>query len=167
MARARASGGHEGPQFNHITDTNKRICERCGGTAFCILSSHADPNSNLDTTSASTFADYAITATGNHINGTVYGCLQCGQEQADFWITDTGAATGTAITLTDVDASGADGLEGCYLICHDGTDAKKYYTISSNTAASPTVCTVSVSTNDDEDGTYVLTNVKPTNTAAS
>jgi hypothetical protein len=164
MARARSSGGHEGTQFNHITDANKRVCERCGGTEFCILAAHADPNSSLDTTAASTFADYAITCTGGNINGTVYGCMQCGQEQADFWVIDVGASTGAAITMTNLDASVANGLAGCYVIVDDGTDAGKYYIIASNTAAAPTVITVTVATNNDEDGTMVITNKLPTNT---
>jgi hypothetical protein len=167
MARARWSGGHEGIASAVVTDLSKRVCQYCGGTRFMIKDDCDDINDSHHHSEASA---YYITATGGVISGRIYLCDQCGQENVEIMmILDTCAGVaGAAITMTNLDASTANGLAGCYVIPLGGTDARKKFTISSNTAAAPTVITLSVAPNADTNGEVCLvTSINTEYTAAS
>lgn len=167
MARARSSGGHEGVQGALVTDAAKRTCYYCGGTEFMIKNAADDIN---DVDARCNAATAYITATGSVITGRVYICAQCGREDADLlFIIDTCAGiAAAAVTMTNLDASVANGLAGYKLIPLGGTDVLKEFTISSNTAATPTVITVSVAPNADTNGELVLvTKIDTELTAAS
>lgn len=126
-----------------------------------------DPN---DIAQDTNFAGLLLTATGGHFIGEVALCGQCGHEQVPFWfIHDVGASDGTSWTMTNLDqATTANLMAGLYIICDVGTDAGKYFTIATNTAAAPTVITPTVAPNADCDGLLIITNRLPTGyTAAS
>ena len=156
----------EGAESTHVLDAAKKRCNYCGGTQF-MISTTLD---NFNDITGSDGADLSLTNAGaQDIQAEVLLCKQCGHEDTGLWyIIDVGAATAAAITMTNLVATVANGLAGCYAIPLAGTDVGKYYIISSNTAADPTVITVSVATNGDEDGYYIITNRLPVGlTAAS
>jgi hypothetical protein len=159
----------EGPVSTLVLDAAKFTCWRCNGTKFYISTTLDDFN---DISRDTAVTAYYVTITGGNIESEIYLCAHCGAENAgNFWIYDVIAgAAGAAFTMTNLDASVADGLAGCYLVYldNDGTDEGLYYTIASNTAAAPTVITTTVASNNDEVGGAFITRFKPIGmTAAS
>ena len=151
----------EGIQSALVKDATKIACSYCGGTSFMLSSTMDDPN---DVAGDTDFAALLITfASGTSCQGLVALCSECGHEQVPLWyMIDVGANTGAATTMTNlVQATTANLLAGLYLIPCVGTDIGKYFTITSNTAADPTVITTSVAPNDDSDGVYIITNILP------
>ena len=159
----------EGPVSTHVTDATKLQCPVCGGSKIYLSSLMDDGN---DITTDTRFAALYVTITGGNICGLVGLCVQCGKEWVPMWyILDiaTGAAA-AAVTMTNLDASVANGLTGAYAIYLDaaGTDTGLYYVVASNTAAPPTVITMTIATNNDEVGYWMITNILPLGlTAAS
>ena len=151
----------EGQESTHVLDAAKLTCPYCGGPEVMLSSLMADPNHIADTV----YEAHYITYTGNTCQGLVGLCAQCGHEWVPFWyILDAVTnATAAAITMTHLDASILNGLTGCYAIYLDaaGTDTGLYYTISTNTAAPPTVITLSIATNNNETGMWMITNILP------
>jgi hypothetical protein len=171
MARARSSGAHEGTQSTHVTDSNKIVCNRCGGVEFHVSSTLDEGD---DITEDTTHAALYLTNAGNYDTLALVGqCVQCGVEQVLWFLMFdiASAAAGAAVTMTDmVQTSAANLAAGLYAIYLDaaGTDTGLYYTVASNTKADPTVLTMTVATNNDEAGFWCITNLAPTGwTAAS
>ncbi len=158
----------EGIQSKLVKDTTKVGCWYCGSTSFMPSSLLDDGNDTPDTN----FAALSITITGGSIQGLIGICDNCGQENVIDWhINDiaTGAVA-AAVTMTNLDASVANGLAGFYAVYHDaaGTDTGLYYTIASNTAAPPTVITMTIATNSNEAGMWTIQKYLPLGlTAAS
>ena len=150
-----------GPISKHVIDSTKIVCPRCNGTQFQLSSLLDDPN---DIVKDLIFAAYDITITGGTIQGLVALC-HCGNEFVPLWyLFDEGACTGAAITMTNLDAGTANLLADLYMIPLEGTDfgTLKYHVIASHTAATPTVITLdTASTDDSEDGAWMLTNILP------
>jgi hypothetical protein len=124
-------------------------CDKCNGVKFSISSTFDNPND------VASFTSLGLTNAGNEdIQGTVLLCLQCGVQQiGHISIFDIVAgAAGAAFTMTNLVSTSANNLTGWYMVYLDaaGTDTGKYYTISTNTAADPTVITTSVASNNDE-----------------
>lgn len=160
MARARTSGGHEGLQTAHVKDTTKIVCDYCGGTQFHISNLMDDPNDIADDT---TFAALLLTIGGGSFQGLVASCKHCGHEKIPLWYCiDVAASNGTTLTMTNLDqATTANLMAGLYLIPCVGTDVGKYFIVSTNTAAAPTVITPTVAPNADCDGIWIITNILP------
>lgn len=170
MVRAKHTAT-EGPKSGagHVVDGAKVVCDFCGGTRFIISTTIDDPN---DITEDTTFAALLLTATGGVFCGLVAMCLGCGHEKVPWWwIMDVGTSNGTTITMTNLDqATTANLMAGLYM-CYCGSDANdagKYFIVSTNTAAAPTVITPTVAPHADSDGFYLITNLLPVGwTAAS
>jgi len=167
MARAKRAMG-EGTNSAHVTDLTKIRCQYCGSTWWQVSSVIDDPN---DITDDSDFANLLITAAGSNFLGLVGQC-HCGKEQVLWWmLEDQGTSNGTTITMTDlVQATTANLLAGLYMMYlgADANDQDKYFIISTNTAADPTVITPTVAPHADSDGTWIITNRLPVGyTAAS
>ena len=156
-----------GPATVHVPDSTKIVCPRCNGTLFQISSTMDDPN---DITKDLEFAALLLTIGGGHFHGLVAMCVHCGNEFVPLWyLFDVAASDGAALTMTNLDqATTADLMVGLYAIPMVGTDVGKYFTIATNTAATPTVITPSVAPNADGDGIWMITNILPLGlTAAS
>ena len=152
----------EGPVSDHVTDATKYQCPRCGSSRIQLRKTYLDPNL---ITEDETFADLLITfATGTSAQGIVALC-HCGKEWCPFWyVFDVGASDGTKIVMTNLDqATTANLLVDYYLVYLgvDATDKGKYFTIASNTAATPTHITPDGTINAATDGIFMLTNVLP------
>jgi len=150
----------EGPVSPLVADSTKFQCSNCNGSKFYISTTIDDP---ADVTQDTVFAALLLTyASGTSAQGVVCLCAQCGVQQVPFWaIYDVGASNGTTFTMTNlVQATTANLLAGKY-IAYLGTDANdkgKYFTISTNTAADPTVITPTVAPHADTDGMFMITN---------
>jgi len=160
MVHSRTSGGHEGHKSAHVTDATKVTCPYCGGTQFMLCTTMDDPN---DITGDTTFAALLLTIAGGSFQGFVALCKQCGHEHCPLWYcTDVAASNGTTLTMTNLDqATTANLMVGLYLIPCVGTDVGKYFIVSTNTAAAPTVITPTVAPNADGDGIWIITNILP------
>ena len=159
----------EGPVSTLVIDSAKHLCWRCNGAKFYYSKTIDDFN---DVPEDPNVAIWAVTITGGSIQAEVLLCVQCGAQNIGNWfITDQIAAAAAAVfDMTNLDASVANGLAGLYLVYLDdqGTDTGLYYTIASNTAAGPTIITVSIATNNDELGGCFITRFLPVGlTAAS
>jgi len=165
MARARASGGHEGTQSTLMTDANKCVCDRCGGTEFHI-NVELDANTDMDAR-ANCYAGLGTNVGGIAMNVLKTQCVQCGLDQgrAILIIDKIKTVAAKVLTMEHLDSSSADNLAGFYAIITDTaspTDPWKYMTIVSNTAAAPTLITVSETPNADVDEDYIcIMNFKP------
>ena len=150
----------EGIESDHVLDAAKIVCPYCGGVKMMLTTLMDDPN---DITEDTDFAALLITIGGGSIQGLVALCVQCGHEHVPYWrLQDTGANTGAATTMTNLDqATTANLLVGLYMIPMVGSDIGKYFIIASNTAAAPTIITTTVAPNDDSDGLWILTNILP------
>jgi len=150
----------EGIQSSHVKDSTKLSCPYCGGVEIMLSSLMDDPN---DITQDTIFAALGLTITGGSFQGFVGLCSQCGHEWVPlWWCFDTATFAGTtALTLTNLDASVANGLADLYLIVLVGTDIGKYVEIASNTIATPTVPTLKFAVNNDGDGICMITNIEP------
>lgn len=165
MARAKRAQG-EGPNSAHVTDLTKIRCQYCGSTWWEASSVIDDPN---DITDDAVFAALLLTATGGVFTGLVAKC-HCGREQVLWWmIADVATANAGALTMTNLDqATTANLMAGLYCYPLVGSDIGKYFVISTNTAAAPTVITPTVAPNNDSDGYWIITNLLPVGyTAAS
>jgi hypothetical protein len=158
MARAKRAQG-EGANSTHVTDLTKIRCQYCGSTWWQTSSVIDDPN---DITDDSTFAALLLTAAGGVFTGLVGQC-HCGREQVLWWmICDVAASNGTTLTMTNLDqATTANLMAGLYMYPLAGTDIGKYFIVSTNTAAAPTVITPTVAPNADCDGYWIVTNLLP------
>ena len=150
----------QGTESEHVIDSTKIVCSYCGSPELMLSTLMDDPN---DITEDTDFAALLLTITGGSFQGLVGLCPNCGHEQVPFWyFLDVGAATGAAVVMTNLDqATTANLLAGLYAIPMVGTDAGLYYVVASNTAAAPTTLTMTIATNDDEDGLWMITNVLP------
>ena len=159
----------EGAESAIITDSVKKRCNYCGGTQFFV----GTTMDNFNDITGSDEASLGITNVGSEdIQAEPLLCKQCGHQNVGFWmILDiaTGAA-GAAVTFTNLVSTVANNLAGFYAIYLDaaGTDTGKYYIVASNTAADPSVVTMTVATNNNELGYWLITNRLPVGfTAAS
>lgn len=142
-----------------VIDSQKIVCPFCNGTQMFLSNLMDDPN---DITEDTVFSAIGITAAGSPIMGLVALCKQCGHTHVPLWyFYDVSATTTTALIMTNLDASVANGLAGAFAICLVGTDQYKYVIIASNTAATPTTLTVAFALNNDADGLFMITNVEP------
>ena len=158
MVRVKRNGT-EGTVSALVTDTTKHKCWYCGGTRFMYPTTIDDFNDVGEDINA---VAYLVTITGGSIQAEVLLCDTCGQQNIGNWyITDTSATTAAAHTMTNLDASSANGLAGVYMFPCVGTDIGKYFIVASNTAASPTVITTTVAANNDSDGIWVITRFLP------
>jgi len=160
----------EGIASKHVPDSTKIVCPRCNSTLLYLSSTMDDP---IDITKDEAFAALMICATGGSFQGLVALCHNCGNEFVPLWyIIDTGAADGGAITMGDLDSnrddsSGANAvanlLAGLYMIYlgDDANDNNEYFIIATNTAAAPVVITPTVAPNDLSDGEWMITNILP------
>lgn len=151
----------------HVIDSGKFQCTHCNGSKFYISKTIDDPN---DITQDTVFAALKLTAAGTPFLGLVVMCAQCGVEQVPWWmVVDTGASNAGTVTMTHLDqATIANLMAGLYMYPTVGTDIGKYFVVSTNTAAAPTVITPTVAPNNDCDGKWVITNLLPVGlTAAS
>ncbi len=151
----------EGPEHStFVIDTNKIACPYCGGVKMMLSNLMDDPN---DITEDSRFAAHYITYTGDSCQGLVGLCVQCGHTSVPIWyIHDVTTADGSkGLTMTNIDASSADGLAGCWALILVGTDIGKYVAIASNTAVAGTVITTAFNVNNDADGILMITNIEP------
>lgn len=171
MVRAKRNAT-EGIASALVKDTTKMVCSYCGGTSFMVSSTMDNPN---DVAGDTEFAALLITNAGaQDIQGLVFLCSTCGHEQVHFWylLDIVAGVAGAAFTMTNlVQATTANLLAGAYCIPLDaaGTDIGKYYIVSTNTAADPTVLTMTVASGDNsETGMMLITNLLPVGlTAAS
>lgn len=153
----------EGAIGKILTDVLKNVCEHCNGVEF-MLSLTFDDINDVD----GDLSSLGITCTGGVICGLVLMCAQCGHEQTRLaFILDVAASDGTALTMTNLDSSVANNLAGYFAICLAGTDVGKVFTITTNTAAAPTVITPSVAPNLDADGYFLITQFTTEHIAAS
>lgn len=142
-----------------VIDTNKIVCPYCNGTQMMVSNLMDDPNDIIEDT---VFAARLISITGGSFQGLVALCKQCGHTHVPLWyFYDITASTGTSQVMTNLDASGANGLAGAFLIALVGTDIRKYVLIASNTLAAPTTITLAFALNNDADGICMITNVEP------
>jgi hypothetical protein len=151
----------EGPVSPLVTDSAKYQCSRCNGSKFYISKTLDNFN---DVAGATTEAALLLTnAGGKDIQALVGLCVQCGAEQVLWWVIfDVGTTNAGATTMTDlVQATTADLMAGLYGIPMVGTDVEKYFIVSTNTAADPTVITWTVAPNNDSDGLWMITNRLP------
>jgi len=149
----------EGQESTLVTD-NCLKCEYCGGVKFKISAVMDDPN---DSAYCTTFSDLGLTIAGGHFHGLIALCLQCGHENAPYWICYiTGTFDGTTgLTNVHLDASVANGLTGHFVGILIGTDIRKYVAIATNSAAAPTVIATAFNVNNDADGICFITNIAP------
>ena len=165
MARARSSGGHEGHQSALMTDANKCVCDRCNGTKFHV-NVELDANTDMDAR-ANCYAGLGTNAGGPAINVLKMQCTQCGLDQgrAVLIVDKIKTVAGQVLTMEHLDSSVENNLAGFYCVITDTaspTDPWKYMTIVSNTAAAPTLITVSETPNADADEEYIIImNFKP------
>lgn len=171
MSRARTSGGHEGTQSTLMTDANKCVCDRCGGTEFHI-NVELDANTDIPEP-ADCYIGLGTNAGGIAMNVLKTQCVQCGLDQgrAVFILDRVKSVAGAALTMEHLDCisvvgggTGANNLAGYYMIVlgETGTDLHKYMLINSNTVGTPTVITVNETPNGDIDEELVLImNFKP------
>jgi len=150
----------EGIQSSHVSDATKLSCPYCGGVEIMLSNLMDDPNDIIMDT---VFAALGLTITGGSFQGFVGLCSQCGHEWVPLWyFFDTATFAGTtALTLTNLDATVANGLADLYLVVLVGTDIGKYVEIASNTIADPTVPTLKFAVNTDGDGICMITNIEP------
>ena len=159
----------EGAESAIVTDSVKKRCDYCGGTQFFISTTF----DNMNDVTGSDEASLGITNVGNEdIQAQPLLCKQCGHQNCGVvLIFDIASgAVGTAVTFTNLVSTVADNLEGWYAIYLDaaGTDTGKYYVVDSNTAANPSVLTMTIATNNNEAGYWCITNQLPVGfTAAS
>lgn len=161
----------EGAKSAHVLDAAKYKCPYCGGVKFMISTTLDEADDIVQDT---VHAALKLTNDGAYDTlGLVVLCVQCGHESVPWWLMfdiATGAA-GAAVTMTNmVQATTADLAEGLYALYLDaaGTDTGLYYVVTTNTAADPTVLTMTIATNNDEAGFWCITNLAPTGwTAAS
>jgi hypothetical protein len=141
----------EGAVHALLTDATKIHCEECNGTTFQV-SWQLDENTDLPATAATALLWENSTPSGAQGNmQTIVMLCQCGKILGKLaWCIDTCSACATpAVTTTHIAAAAANGLTGLYLTPLGGTDAGSHFTISSNTAADPTVITLSTAINND------------------
>ncbi|MCP3685850.1 MAG: hypothetical protein GY861_24640 [bacterium] len=158
-----------GTQGTYVLDSNKFVCPNCNGTFFQI-SQTFDEEDDINSPNVT-----ALTVTNAGTTDTLAVpvlCQSCGEEQASLvmMFDICAGAAAAAITMTNMVETSANSLAGWYAIYLDaaGTDTGLYYTIASNTAADPTVITLSVATNNDEVGYWLILNWLPVGwTAAS
>ena len=162
----------EGPESAHVVDSAKYKCPYCGGVKFMISETLDEAD---DITEDTVHAALLLTNAGAYDTlGLVALCCQCGHESVPWWIMLDIAAgvAGAAVTMTDmVQTTTANLAAGLYAIPldNDGTDIGKYFTVATNTAADPTVLTMTVASGDNSEvGFWLITNLAPTGwTAAS
>ena len=153
----------EGPVSPLCSDANKYQCTNCNGSKFYVSKLIDDPN---DVAQDTVFAALDLTCAGAHFQGVVGMCVQCGHEQVLYWwLEDTGATTGAVVTMTNLDAGTANTLADYYALPLCGTNYAStiYSVIASHTAAAGTAITMDVASSDDsEDGIWIITNRLPT-----
>jgi len=162
----------EGAESTHVQDSTKYKCPNCQGVSFMISTTLDEADDILQDT---VHAALKLTNAGSYDTlGLVVRCDQCGHESVPWWIMldVVSGVVGAAFTMTDmVQATTADLAAGLYCIPldNDGTDIGKYFIVTTNTAADPTVLTMTVASGDNSEvGFMLLTNLLPVGwTAAS
>ena len=161
----------EGAESDHVLDAAKYRCPFCGGVKFMISTTLDEADDIIEDT---VHAALLLTNAGSYDTlGLVVLCDSCGHESVPWWLMfdiATGAAA-AAVTMTDmVQATTTDLAKGLYALylSSAGTDTGLYYEVTTNTAADPTVLTMTIATNNNETGFWCITNLAPTGwTAAS
>ena len=139
----------EGPVHALLTDLNKIQCEFCNGTMFQV-GDQGDENTDFP-------ADTRVYAMGNDAGFdkiAIPFLNQCGKISGKLlYVYDVCTARGAStFTGTNLDAAVADIFKGSFLIVLGGTDKDKWFPITANSLASPTVLTVTGTPNLDAIG---------------
>lgn len=145
-------GNEEGALHRLLTDANKFTCERCNGTQFYVGGPATDENTDLAAnTKAYLWENSTPTLPYGNMNTVLMLCAQCGfmQGKLAFAFDVCSAMATPAVTTTHIAAVAANGLAGLYLTPLGGTSKGVSFVIASNTAADPTVITVTGAINDD------------------
>ena len=134
----------EGPAHSLLPDNKKHVCEFCNGSLFQLVDNEADENTDLPTdtkaylwensTPTAPFANMQtlkLLSTCGKISGKLIFCLDM--------CTARGASS---ITGTHIAAAVANGLAGLYVTVLGAVSAGISYPISANSAADPTVMTI-------------------------
>ena len=145
-------GNQEGAIHSLLADSNKIRCERCYGTQFYVGGPATDENTDLPAqTDAYAWENSAPTLPHGNMNTVVMMCSQCGflMGKLAFCFDVCSAMTTPAVTATHIAGVAANGLAGLYVTPLGGTSAGVSFVIASNTAADPTVITVTGAINDN------------------
>lgn len=139
----------EGAVHKLLTDANKLQCEFCNGTTFQV-GDQGDENTDMP---ADTKA-YAMGNDAGYDKIVIPFLCQCGRVSGKLlYVYDVCTARGaTTFTGTNLDAAVANIFKGCFLIVLGGTDKDKWFPITANSLASPTVFTVTGTPNLDAIG---------------
>ncbi len=139
----------EGPVHALLTDVNKMQCEYCNGTKFQV-GDLGDENTDFPTDSRI----YAMENVAGFDKIAIPFLCQCGKVSGKLLYTyDVCTARGaSSFTGTNLDAAVANIFKGSFLIVLGGTDKDKWFPITANTVASPTVLTVTGTPNIDAIG---------------
>ena len=122
-----------------LTDANKIQCEFCNGTTFQV-GDLGDENTDFPADNRV----YDTEHTAGYDKIAIPFLCQCGRVSGKLlYVYDVCTARGlSTFTGTNLDAAVADSLKGYFLIVLGGTDKDKWFPITANSAASPTVLTV-------------------------
>ena len=139
----------EGPAHRLLTDLNKMQCEFCNGSSFQV-GDQGDENTDFD-------EDTRVYAMGNDAGFdkiAIPFLCNCGKQSPKIlYVYDVCTARGAStFTGTNLDAAVADIFAGMFLIVLGGTDKDKWFPITANSLASPTVLTVTGTPNIDAIG---------------
>lgn len=148
----------EGPAHSLLPDNKKHVCEFCNGSLFQLVDTDADENTDLPADTKAYLWENN-TPTGAEGNMQTLKLLStCGKISGKLiWCLDTVTARGAgSITGTHIAAAVANGLAGLYVTVLGGTDAGVSFPISANSAADPTVMTITGTPNADAVGELIL-----------
>ena len=129
----------EGPINALLIDVNKMQCEFCNGTTFQV-GDLGDENTDFPTDTRA----YAMGNDAGYDKIAIPFLCQCGRATGKLlYVYDVCTARGaTTFTGTNLDAAVADIFKGSFLIVLGGTDKDKWFLITANSVATPTVLTV-------------------------
>lgn len=147
----------EGPVNALLTDLNKYQCEFCNGTTF-QLGDQMDENTDFPTdTKAYLWENSTPTAPYANMQ-TIPLLCQCGRVVGAlaFCLDVCTARAASSITGTHIAAAVANGLAGLNVVVLGGTDAGVSFPISANSAADPTVMTITGTPNANAVGEMIL-----------
>ena len=139
----------EGAIHRLLIDANKQQCEFCNSTTFQV-GDLGDENTDFP-------ADTRVYAMGNDAGFdkiAIPFLSQCGKISGKlFYVYDVCTARGAStFTGTNLDAAVANIFTNSFLIVLGGTDKDKWFPITANSLASPTVFTVTGTPNIDAIG---------------
>ena len=139
----------EGPVNKLLTDANKMQCEFCNGSTFQV-GDLCDENTDFPTVCRC----YDMEHDAGYDKIVIPFLCQCGKISGKLlYVYDVCTARGlSSFTGTNLDAAVANSLKGSFLIVLGGTDKDKWFPITANSAADPTVLTVTGTPNLDAIG---------------